>query len=62
MASIIGSLIWRVALYSFGLFNYLLFLGLALGKGSFFRKTTEREKNEFLLGNEVLHASSLDAN
>ena len=60
MASVIGSLIWRVTLYSFGLFNYLLYLGLALSNGSFFRKTTEREKNEFLLGKEILYASLLE--
>jgi hypothetical protein len=50
MAGIIGILIWRIALYSFGLANYFLYLGLSLSNGTFFRKTTEREKNEFLLG------------
>jgi hypothetical protein len=50
MASIIGLFLWRIALYSFGLLNYALYFGIAVRNGSFFRKSTEREKNEFLLG------------
>ncbi len=51
MASIIRLLIWRTTLYGFGLLNYFLYLCLGVKNGTFFRKSTEREKNEFLLGN-----------
>jgi hypothetical protein len=51
MATMIGFLIWRITLYSYGLLNYFLYLVVGVRSGAFFRKPTEREKNEFLLGN-----------
>jgi hypothetical protein len=50
MANIIAFLFWRISLYGFGLFNYFMYHGLSIRSGSFFRKSTEQEKNEFLLG------------
>jgi len=50
MASVIGFVLWRISLYSFGLLNYVLYLAIAVRNGTFFRKPTEREKNELLLG------------
>lgn len=52
MAGIIGLLIWQVALYSFGLFNYFFYLAITVSSGTFFQRTSERDRNEFLLGNE----------
>jgi hypothetical protein len=57
MNSIIGLIIWRITVCSFGLFNYFLYLGLAIRNGTFFRKSTEKEKNEFLLGSEIIFIS-----
>lgn len=50
MANIISFLIWQAILYSYGLFNFFLYLGLAVRSGTFFSKPTEQEQNEFLLG------------
>jgi hypothetical protein len=50
MASVIGFVLRRISLYSFGLLNYVLYIAIAVRKGHFFRKSTEREKNELRLG------------
>ena len=50
MANIIIYLIWQITLYSYGLFSFFLYLALAVRSGTFFSKPTEREQNEFLLG------------
>jgi Alpha/beta hydrolase family len=50
MASSIGFVLWWITLYSFALLNYVLYLGIAVRNGTFFRRSTEREKNELLLG------------
>ncbi len=50
MANFISFLIWRVTLYSYGLFSFFLYLGIAVRNGTFFSKPAEKEQNEFLLG------------
>lgn len=50
MTTVVGILVWRTALYSYGLFNYFMYFCLAVKAGTFFVKPTEQDKNEFLLG------------
>jgi hypothetical protein len=46
-------LIWKVALYSFGIFNWFLYLGLAISNGSFFKKETEQDRLQLAIGKKI---------
>lgn len=46
-------LVWKVALYSFGIFNWFLYLGLAISGGSFFKKETEQDVLQLAIGKSL---------
>ena len=50
MTASTGSLFSWLALYSFGLFNWFLYLGLAVSSGSFFTKPTEQDQLQLAIG------------
>lgn len=51
MASTMLGLIFRqTSFYSFGFFNWCLFLGLFIKNGTFFKKDTEQDKLQFAIG------------
>ena len=50
MAAPIGSLVSSLAFYVFGLFNWFLYLGLAVSNGSFFNKQTEQDQLQLAIG------------
>ena len=56
MAERSGSLaqlaLWKLALYSFGIFNWFLYLGLAISSGSFFKKETEKDRLQLAIGEQ----------
>jgi succinate-acetate transporter protein len=49
-SNILGLLFRRAAFYSFGLFNWLLFLGLFVKNGTFFKKRTEKDELQWAIG------------
>ncbi|KIX96854.1 uncharacterized protein Z520_07574 [Fonsecaea multimorphosa CBS 102226] len=48
-STFLGRLIRQVSFYSFGFFNWCLFLGLFVKNGTFFRKDTEQDKLQFAI-------------
>lgn len=48
--SMAASVIGKVFGYAFGLFNFFLFLLIALIGGSFFQRLSEKEKNDLAIG------------
>jgi len=46
-SSFVRQLVGKVSFYSFGLFNYFLFLGLFIKNGTFFKKDTEQDKLQY---------------
>lgn len=49
-SSFVRQLVGKVSFYSFGLFNYFLFLGLFIKNGTFFKKDTEQDKLQYDIG------------
>lgn len=49
-SSFIKHLLGRVAFYSFGIFNWFLFLGLFIKNGTFFRRDSEQDKLQYAIG------------
>lgn len=50
MANALRSLLYLVAFYTFGVFNFFLYLGTAIYKGSFFRETTPQDVLQLAVG------------
>lgn len=48
--SLIQLTLWKLALYSFGILNWFLYLGLAISTGSFFKKDTEKDRLLLAIG------------
>jgi hypothetical protein len=48
--SLVQAAAWKIALYSFGLLNWFLYLGLAISSGSFFKKDTEQDRLQLDIG------------
>jgi fucose permease len=48
--SLVQAAVWKIALYSFGLLNWFLYLGLAISSGSFFKKDTEQDRLQLDIG------------
>ncbi|KIV77363.1 hypothetical protein PV11_09163 [Exophiala sideris] len=48
-SSFIKHLLGRVAFYSFGVFNWFLFLGLFIKNGTFFRRDSEQDKLQYAI-------------
>jgi hypothetical protein len=48
----LAQLALKLALYSFGIFNWFLYLGLAISSGSFFKKETEKDRLQLAIGEE----------
>ena len=48
--SLLQLLAWKIALYSFAIFNWFLYLGLAIFSGSFFHKATEQDTLQLAIG------------
>jgi ABC-type transport system involved in cytochrome bd biosynthesis fused ATPase/permease subunit len=45
----------RLALYSFGILNWFLYLGIAISSGSFFKKVTEKDRLQLAIGEGTRH-------
>lgn len=43
-------LLGRVSYYSFGIFNWFLFLGLFMKNGTYFKKDSEKDRLQFAIG------------
>lgn len=52
--SALRQLAWTVFFYAFGVFNWCLYLGLALKSGSFFKKDTEQDQLRFAIGSSIV--------
>jgi hypothetical protein len=50
MAASHGSILYQLLFYAFGLFNWCLYLSIALYKGSFFRKDSEQDRLQLAIG------------
>jgi hypothetical protein len=50
MAASHGSILYELLFYAFGLFNWCLYLSIALFKGSFFRKDSEQDRLQLAIG------------
>lgn len=46
----VQTLVWKVALYGFGLLNWFVYLGLAITSGSFFKRDTEQDRLQLQIG------------
>jgi hypothetical protein len=52
--SFLGLLFRNASFYSFGFFNWCLFLGLFIKNGTFFKKDTEQDKLQLAIGQWIL--------
>ena len=50
MAYAVKPLLYQLLFYAFGLFNWFLYLGLAISNRSFFKKDTEQDRLQLALG------------
>ena len=50
MAHAVKSLLYQLTFYAFGLFNWFLYLGIAIYTKSFFKKDTEQDRLQLALG------------
>lgn len=50
MATSHGSILYQLLFYAFGLFNWCLYLSIAIYNGSFFRKDSEQDRLQLAIG------------
>jgi hypothetical protein len=54
MAASHGSILYQLLFYAFGLFNWCLYLSIAIYNGSFFRKDSEQDQLQLAIGKHFL--------
>jgi hypothetical protein len=52
---------YQLLFYAFGLFNWCLYLSIAIYKGSFFRKDSEQDRLQLAIGTRLSGPASSDA-
>jgi hypothetical protein len=52
--------LWKLACFSYGLFTWFLYLGIAVSKGSFFKKPTEKAQLQLKIGKSISSLAKYD--